>query len=118
MEFKDKQKTLFGRLKKLKENATRSELAIKIKLDQLNFKYIFQKGFIQGDNYCIVDFYLPKPHRIALEIDGGYHLTETQIKRDSNRDAYLKKRGFKIIRLTNEIAEKIDNIELEKLLLN
>lgn len=102
LSFKDKQKTLFSRVKNLREKATPSELLFKTKLDSLKIKYIFQKSFIVGNNYCIVDFYLPKPYKTCIEIDGEYHSTPTQIKRDFNRDVYLRSRGFKVIRIPND----------------
>lgn len=73
LSFKDKQKTLFERLKKLKSNPTKSELIFSQILEKNNIKFIFQKGFIQGDNYCIADFYIPYPFKTVIEIDGDYH---------------------------------------------
>ena len=115
--FKDKQKTLFNRVVNLKRNATVAELCIINKLSNLNVKYIFQKGFIAGDYYCIVDFYFPKPHKLCLEIDGGYHFSEAQIKRDKRKDDYLKGRKLNVYRITNEYALKITVKELTQLIL-
>jgi hypothetical protein len=42
----------------------------------MRIHYMFQKGFIQGKYYCIVDFYLPKPYNICIEIDGKYNLSD------------------------------------------
>jgi very-short-patch-repair endonuclease len=100
--FKEKQKTLFKRKETLINNATKSEIEFKQLLDENNIYYIFQKAFIQGNNYVIVDFYLPKL-KLCIEIDGGYHLTESQQKRDNNKDYYLiKQRNFKVLRIKNE----------------
>jgi leucyl-tRNA synthetase len=107
MEFKDKQKTLFDRLSKLRENATPSELAFRLLLDKANIKYIFQKGFINGNFYCIVDFYLPKPYKIVIEIDGGYHSTPEQQRKDWARTKYLNERGFRVIRFKNEDVQNL-----------
>lgn len=115
--FKEKQKTLFQRAKKLRENATDAEKAFEKKLLALNVKFIFQKGFINDDYYCIVDFYLPRPHKLCIEIDGGYHLTPAQQKKDKAKDRYLKNvRGFKVLRLTNKEAERITSNEIHKLI--
>ena len=100
--FKEKQKTLFKRKDNLIKNATKSELIFKELLDNNNIYYMFQKGFIQGKNYVIVDFYLPKL-KLCIELDGGYHETEKQIKRDLNKDNYLiNERKFKVLRIKNE----------------
>jgi len=98
--FVEKQKTLFARIKRLRENATPAERRVKIMLNVLKTKHIFQKGFIQGNGYYIVDFYLPKPKKIVIEVDGSSH--EGREDYDARKDAYLKKRKFKVVRITND----------------
>lgn len=115
MTFKEKQKTLFKRKKSLIEKATKAELYIQTLLKSADIRYIFQKGFIQGNNYCIVDFYIPR-RKICLEIDGGYHQTKKQRKRDANRTAYLSDRGFSVICVQNEDAFKMTKEILKKIL--
>lgn len=106
-EFKEKQSILDERKKTLKKNITPSELRIKILLKELKINTKFQKGFIAGKNFCIVDFYIPK-HALVLEVDGGYHNNIEQIKRDKNRDFYLSvQRNVNVIHITNEIANTI-----------
>lgn len=104
--IQDKQKVLFKRLAKLKKYPTESEIKMKDILDKLGIRYIFQKAFIAGDYFCIVDFYIPKPHKICLEVDGKYH---DDIKsKDKRRDSYLEDfRGFSVIRVPN------DKVDLE-----
>lgn len=107
--FKEKQKTLFKRLNNLKSNPTESEIEFEKILKAHGINYIFQKGFIQGDYYCIVDFYIPKPFKIVIEIDGGYHENECQVKRDNRKDNYLiNERGFKVIRIKNSEVATFD----------
>ena len=110
--FKDKQKTVFKRIKTLRELATPSELIFKQKLDELNIYYKFQKAFIQGDYYCIVDFYLPRPHKICIEIDGEYHSNNYQQKKDIAKDKYLNDRGLRVIRIKNSEASQANIIKL------
>jgi len=75
---------------------------------------MFQKGFIGKFNHVIVDFYLPK-HKLCIEIDGGYHNTEEQKKKDTNRDNYLiKMRRFRVVHLTNEEAISIKQSEITR----
>lgn len=106
--FEQKQSTVHPRRAELKERATQSELIFKKRLDEAGIKYIFQKGFIQGDFYCIVDFYLPKPLRTCIEIDGGYHDTDEQRKKDWAKDNYLKNRKMKVVRIRNENVSTFD----------
>ncbi len=77
-------------------------------LDTLGERYMFQKGFIQGAFYCIVDFYLPQ-YRLCIEVDGGYHFSDEQRKKDYAKDRYLKvDRRLKVLRISNDVAENID----------
>ena len=90
--FKEKQKTLFKRQLDLRNNPTPAEFEFKKILDKHGIKYIFQKAFLK-DYYCIVDFYLPKPYGICIEIDGSIHDTIRQRTKDYWRDKYLASRG-------------------------
>lgn len=40
--------------------------------------------------------------RIIIEIDGGYHLSENQIVKDTERTYWLKQKGYEVIRFTND----------------
>jgi len=113
--FKDKQKTLFERQKKLRENPTKYESMLMGMLDELKEYYIPQKGFIKGNYYCIVDFYLPK-RKLVIEVDGGYHFTDEMRKKDRARDNYLKSRKFKVLHLTNNAVKHIGSAGLKILL--
>lgn len=115
--FKEKQRTLFGRQKRLRENPTRSELRVKDLLIRLKEYFIFQKGFIKGDFYCIVDFYLPK-RKLVIEVDGGYHFSDEMRKKDYARDKYLESRGFKTLRISNRAADNISKESLNILMSN
>jgi very-short-patch-repair endonuclease len=109
--YKEKSSLLDKRKKELKRKATPSELKIKNQLKRISIRAMFQKGFIAG-NFCIVDFYIPK-YRICLEVDGGYHLSDKQKKRDQDRDQYLiLERGLSVIHITNELANTIDDENL------
>lgn len=41
-------------------------------------------------------------HPMAVEVDGPYHLTPEQQRKDMDRTAYLKRCGWAILRFTNE----------------
>ena len=57
------------------------------------------------DNY-IVDFVCLKK-RIIIEVDGGQHSEEKE--KDRERDNYLKKQGFEVLRFWNN--EVLTNVE-------
>ncbi len=55
----------------------------------------------------IADFYCHKL-KLVIEIDGEYHNSETQLKKDQERTSYLNAQGIQIIRFTN--SEVINNL--------
>lgn len=59
---------------------------------------------ILGKEYFL-DFYCPKL-KLAVEIDGDYHLTEEQMKKDYFRDSRLEKLGIKVLRFSNDEVEQ------------
>lgn len=111
--FAVKQALCAKRRKELIQRITLAELHVVKLLEENKLKFIFQKGFISGKNFCIVDFYLPKPYRICIEIDGSYHSLPKQQVRDKNKDFYLQKqRGFKVIHITNEAVLNMNSKQL------
>jgi very-short-patch-repair endonuclease len=51
----------------------------------------------------IVDFYCHEK-RLCVELDGEVHLGADKVARDSERDGYLRLRGYKILRIQNQEA--------------
>jgi len=111
-----KQKHLLSqeRKRKLRENATPSEILFKQKLDEHNIPHKFQKSLYAGDFFCIVDFYFTRPYfqRLAIEIDGGYHDTPEAQERDKKKNAYLARRKVNLIRIRNEDVATTDILSL------
>lgn len=52
----------------------------------------------------IADFYCPR-HRVAIELDGGYHTKQKEY--DLNRDNFLRDNGICVVRFTDTIDENI-----------
>ena len=101
----------------LKKKSTPSELIFKNKLIELGLKFKEQKGVFNYETFYIADFFLPKPYKLWIEIDGAYHNVPQQKKYDKQKECYLiKDRKFRILRLTNEKAESIPIDDLKKLL--
>lgn len=99
--YKDKQRDISKYRKTLLDNQTNSELIFASILKKYYLKYIPQKGFISGKGKYIVDFYLPKPYKVCIEIDGASHRGREEY--DRRRTAYLSSdRRFRVIRFTNE----------------
>lgn len=79
----------------------------KIRRKQIkNYQFFRQKPI----GSFIVDFYC-KEARLVVEIDGGQHYEEENIKADQIRKAFLKSLGLRITRFTNsEVLKNIDGV--------
>lgn len=106
------QSKLDGYRKNLKRDATSAEKHFKKKLDSYDIRFKFQKYFYNETFQCIIDFFIKTGNvKICVEIDGGYHSTDRQARKDEYRSDWLRKqRDCKIIRFDNEeVFENIDN---------
>ena len=62
----------------------------------------------------VVDFFCPAK-RLIIELDGGHHNEEATAERDSERQAWLEREGFRVIRFWNsEVASDL-NAVLERI---
>ena len=61
--------------------------------------YKFRRQHIIGD--YIVDF-ICLPAKIIIEVDGGYHLRKSQMLDDNIRTDYLEKKGYYVMRFSND----------------
>jgi very-short-patch-repair endonuclease len=92
--------------KQLRERMTQAEILIWDKLKNKQFRgYKFRRQ--HPLHKFIVDFYCHEL-KLIIEIDGKYHDSEEQKKKDLNRTELLKFQGLSEIRFTNE--EVINNI--------
>ena len=72
------------------------------------YNYKFRRQFVIG-NY-IVDFCCYK-NKLIVELDGGQHNESVNILKDKQRQKYLEKLGYKILRVwNNEINENIEGL--------
>ena len=105
--FHDANFKIFQRAEELRNNMTLSEKTLWDNLSNkklMNLRFKAQHPISQ----FIVDFYCHKA-KLIIEIDGGIHNKAEVIERDVNREYELQKKGFKIIRFTNE--EVLKNID-------
>jgi hypothetical protein len=105
----------YQRDNRIKQN-TPAILKIANILDSLNIHYIREKGFMKNlKSFVLADFYLPRPYKIVIEVDGGYHNDPRQKNYDNYKDKYYKSRKFKVLRLTNQqVLENDFNLILPK----
>jgi very-short-patch-repair endonuclease len=99
--------------RKLRNNLTDAEKILwsKIRKRQIkNYQFLRQRPI---GNY-VVDFYC-KEAKLVIEVDGGQHFEDKNIKNDELKEDFLKKQGLKIMRFTNlDILKNIENV-LEKI---
>ena len=79
----------------LLKSETKAEKAIRERLAKKGISYIRKKGFLKDGFYCVVDFYLPRPFKVCIDIDA---------EEDSAKEAYINSRGLRLVRLTAEEA--------------
>ena len=89
--------------KGLRRSATEAEKVFASFLKRTGIRYEFQKPVEIADRFYIVDFYLWE-YATVVEIDGGYHDTETQKAKDEARtkDLSLKREYSRVLRISNE----------------
>ena len=82
------------------KHPTPSEHAFENILKLLGLRYLPQKICYAHGQLRIFDFYLPHPHKLAIEIDGGYH----DPRKDSYKDYKFNQSrpNFTILRFSND----------------
>jgi very-short-patch-repair endonuclease len=73
-------------------------------LKQAGFKFRQQVPI----DHFIVDFACLS-ERLIVEVDGGTHSTEDELRRDARRERYLNDQGFRILRVWN--SDVMQNME-------
>ncbi|MFH1392493.1 MAG: DUF559 domain-containing protein [bacterium] len=90
----------------LRNNATKAEsiLWVKLKNKQLNYK--FRRQYSVGP--YVLDFYCPKL-KLAIEIDDSSHLERQEY--DQERQEYIGILGIKFLRFTNkDVYDKLGEV--------
>jgi very-short-patch-repair endonuclease len=80
-------------------------LWLRLRLNQIRGHRFYRQKII--GNY-IVDFFCPAA-RLVIEIDGSQHLSEQAIEADSDRDRFIGKLGYKVLRFYD--TDILTNIE-------
>jgi very-short-patch-repair endonuclease len=58
----------------------------------------------------VLDFFCADAH-LAIEVDGGQHLTEEGVARDLERTRFLEANGIRVLRFTNtQVLSEIDAV--------
>jgi len=86
---------------KMKRKPTLAETMVEVFLIKNKIHFMSQKGFLKP-YHRIVDFYLPKPLKIIIEVDGDYHKIGEINSKDTQKDKVWAQLGYKTIRITNQ----------------
>jgi very-short-patch-repair endonuclease len=68
--------------------------------------------FIRQDNIgpYFVDF-VCRDKRLVVEVDGATHSAVEEVRRDARRESFLRERGFRMVRVTNdEVFHNLDGV--------
>lgn len=117
-EFKRKarqHKQKMANILKAQKVRTSAELQMESVLDSLAIRYLPEHTFVESiKTFYLADFYIPKPYRAVIEIDGGYHEDEAAYDKEKNL-YYIHKAKVSVIRFTNE--EVFSDIKNEVMML-
>lgn len=107
-----KNKVLFETFNRrsLLSNTTDAEKAACKILSSLNIRYIKQYPINTGKKIYYADIYIPQL-RLILEIDGGYHYTPDQKRKDENRSSGIRRLGLHVYRLSNKDARSLQRVK-------
>ena len=82
---------------------TPAEKAAIANMKRLGLKVVCQLPIETGRRLFFADIAIPAM-RLLVEIDGGYHNSTKQRRLDRNRSACLRRKGWRVARLTNRDA--------------
>jgi very-short-patch-repair endonuclease len=102
--------------KKLRKNQTPEEKLLWNELQNKKFEgFRFLRQhllYYEHDNndhfFFIPDFYCAEL-RLIIELDGGVHINQKE--RDERRDAIMKSKGFRILRINNEELSNLEDVK-------
>ena len=96
----------------LLSNSTDAEKAACKILSSLDIRYIKQFPINTGKKVYYADIYIPQL-LLVLEIDGGYHYTNEQKRKDENRSSGIRRLGLHVYRLSNKDARNPKRIKVK-----
>lgn len=93
------------RRNELLEKSTSAEKSVCCVLSKMKIQYIRQYSIWTGRKQYYADIYIPQL-KLVVELDGAYHFTKEQKKKDENRSAGIRRLGYHVCRLQNKDAYK------------
>lgn len=104
-------KALINRMRQdLMSKTSNAEKAAIRNCELLGYKVVRQQPITTGRKLYFADIYLPEL-KVIMEIDGGYHYTNKQKRKDGNRSAGIWRMGYHVVRLSNHDARNINKVK-------
>ena len=101
-----------GRAREMRHNAVAMETLFWARLrDRRLGGYKFRRQYLIGP--YIVDFVCTE-RKLIIELDGPLHVD--QVEYDRRRDAYLRKQGYRVMRLKNSELSETDFARIQRAL--
>jgi very-short-patch-repair endonuclease len=98
-----------GRARELRKSMTRYEVKLWLRLRDLKAQGFRFRRQVPLERW-IADFAC-LANRVVVEIDGNQHGTEEQSRKDAERDAFLTRAGFTVLRFANhEVWQNIEGV--------
>ena len=76
----------------------------------LGYKVVRQQPVTTGRKLYFADIYIPLL-KLIIEVNGGYHFTDNQKRKDKNRSQGVRRLGYSLFNITNKDARDIKKIE-------
>ena len=104
-------KVLINRMRQdLMSKTSNAEKAAIRNCELLGYKVVRQQPIMTGRKLYFADIYLPEL-KIIVEVDGGYHFTSPQKRKDNNRSSGIWRMGYHVVRLSNHDARNINKVK-------
>lgn len=101
--FEKRRKEAESRRKALLRSMPPTERRFKALLGHMGIRsYPQMIFFLDSDHYRIVDFYLPAPYRICIELDGPSHDASQNYDEWKDRKLTTQHRRFRVVRFKND----------------
>ena len=104
-------KALINRMRQdLMSKTSDAEKAAIRNCELLGYKVIRQQPITTGRKLYFADIYLPEL-KVIVEIDGAYHYSSKQKRRDNNRSSGIWRMGYHVVRLSNHDARNTNKVK-------
>lgn len=78
--------------------------------ERLGYKVVRQQPILTGRKMYFADIYIPLL-KLIIEVNGGYHFTDNQKRKDKNRSQGVRRLGYSLFNIKNKDARDIKKIE-------